>query len=55
MAKRAQFVKLSERWLVVLEAALDPPKVFLKCFWPAGDAFDPQAPTKVFAVSYKQP
>ena len=22
-------------------------------FWPDGDVFDPQAPTKVFAVSYK--
>ena len=34
------FVKLSERQLLVLEAALDPPKVFLKRLWPAGDAFD---------------
>ena len=54
MAKPAQFMKLSERWLVVLEAALDPTKVFLKHLWPAGVAFDPQAPTEVFAVSYKQ-
>ena len=28
-------------------------QVLLKRFWPAGDVFDPQAPTKVFAVSYK--
>ena len=25
----------------------------VKHFWPAVDVFDPQAPTKVFAVSYK--
>ena len=37
----------------MLEAALDLPKVLLKRFWPAGDVFDPQAPTKVFAVNYK--
>ena len=39
MDKPTQFVKLSERQLhvVVLEAALDPPKVFLKRLWPAGD------------------
>ena len=54
MATPAQFVKLSERQLVVLEAALDPPKVLLKRLWPAGDVFDPQAPTKVLAVSYIQ-
>ena len=36
---------------IVLEAALDPP-VLLKRFWRNGDAFDPQAPTNVFAVSY---
>ena len=53
MATPAQFVKLSERELVVLEAALHQTKVLLKHFWPAGDVFDPQAPTKVFAVSYK--
>ena len=29
----------------MLEAALDPTKVLLKRFWPAGDVFDPQAPT----------
>ena len=33
---------------------LDPPKVLLKHLWPAGVAFDSQAPTIVFAVSYKQ-
>ena len=32
MATPTQFVKLSERSLVVLEAALDPPKVLLKRF-----------------------
>ena len=37
----------------MLEAALDQPKVLLKRFWPDVDVFDPQAPTKVFAVSYK--
>ena len=54
MATPGQFVKLSERLLVVLEEVLDPPKVLLKLLWPAGDAFDPHAPTKVFVVSYKQ-
>ena len=46
MAKPTQFVKLSERQLVVLEAALDPPKVFLKRLWPAGVELLPKAPTK---------
>ena len=54
MAKPTQFVKPSERQLVVLEAALDLPKVFLKRLWPAGVELLPKAPTKVFAVSYKQ-
>ena len=51
MATPSQFVKLGEQLLVVLEAELDPPKLFLKRLSPAGDAFDPQVPTKVFTVS----
>ena len=54
MATPAQFVKLSERYLLVLEAALDPPKVFLKRLWPDGVGFRPKAPAKVFALSYKR-
>ena len=46
MAMPTQFVKLSERQLVVLEAALDPPRVFLKRLWPAGIELLPKAPIR---------